>query len=131
VSSACIDTHALVWHLTRPKRLGRKAARFLREADRGRAVVNIPAIVGVELTMIAEAGRRSVSVAELDALLVAHPAFRVLPLDAEQLREFAALGAVGDPFDRMIVAAARVCRQPLLTADGDIADTELVRVIWD
>jgi len=47
VSRVCIDTHALVWYLLRPKRLGRPARRFLRAADAGRAEVLIPAVVAV------------------------------------------------------------------------------------
>ena len=33
--------------------------------------------------------------------------------------------------DRMIVAAARAVRRPLITADGDIAASGLVEVVWD
>jgi PIN domain nuclease of toxin-antitoxin system len=39
MKQACIDTHALIWYLSRPKRLGRAAARLLREADAGRAEI--------------------------------------------------------------------------------------------
>jgi len=131
VKSACIDTHALVWYLTRPKRLGGSAARFLRDADRGRARVDIPSVVCVELALLAEAGRAVVSMAAIDVLLLANPAFRVLAMDHEQAREFSMLSAIADPFDRMIVAAARVSGRPLITADADIEGSSTASVIWD
>ncbi len=127
----CIDTHALVWHLSKPKRLGKSAARLLRDADRGRVSVLVPAIVGIELALLRGAGRKTVGVPQLEALIAAQPAFSVLPLDLLQTREFALLETLPDPFDRMIVAAARVAGTPLVTADMGIRESALVDVIWD
>jgi PIN domain nuclease of toxin-antitoxin system len=45
--------------------------------------------------------------------------------------EFSLLVALSDPFDRMIVAAARVTRRPLVTGDDRIAESGLADVIWD
>lgn len=61
----------------------------------------------------------------------ANDGLRVLPQDFDQAREFALLAVLKDPFDRMIVAAARTTRRPLITSDGIIADSGLVEVIWD
>lgn len=131
MKSVCIDTHALVWHLSKPKRLGKSAARLLRDADRGRVSVLVPAIVGIELALLRGAGRKTVGVPQLEALIAAQPAFSVLPLDLLQTREFALLETLPDPFDRMIVAAARVAGTPLVTADMGIRESALVDVIWD
>jgi hypothetical protein len=54
-----------------------------------------------------------------------------LPHDLPQTLEFSLLRALDDPFDRMIVAAARAMRRPLVTADPRLADSGLVDVIWD
>lgn len=128
---ACIDTHALVWYLSRPARLRRRALRLLRDADAGRAEIAIPAMVVVELTMLQEAGRRVPGAAQVQALVDAQPAFRVQPLDLDVATEFVLLSALRDPFDRMIVASARVADAPLITADGNISDSALVETIWD
>ena len=128
---ACIDTHALVWYLSRPKRLGRSARSLLREADTGRVSVLVPAIVAIELSLLREAGRDIVGVPQLEALLAAQPAFRLLPLDLPQAREFALLQSVRDPFDRLILAAARMAGAPLITADATIHSSALVEAIWD
>jgi PIN domain nuclease of toxin-antitoxin system len=127
----CIDTHALVWHLSKPKRLGKSAARLLRDADRGQVSILVPAIVGIELTLLRGAGRRTVGVIELEALMTRQPAISVLPLDLGQAKEFALLESLHDPFDRMIVAAARATATPLITADTAIHDSALVDTVWD
>jgi len=101
VRLACLDTHALVWHLSKPARLGRAAARLLRDADAGRTAVLIPAIVAVELSLLRQAGRNTIGVPQLEAVLAAQPAFTLLPLDLAQAREFALLESLRDPFDRM------------------------------
>ena len=127
----CIDTHALVWYLSRPRRLARSALRLLRAADASRASVLVPAIVTIELTLLREAGRNTVGVPELEGLMAAQPAFSMLPLDLAQAKEFALLARIRDPFDRMVVAAARAARMPLITADESIHESALVDVVWD
>lgn len=128
---ACIDTHALIWHLTEPRRLGRAAARFLRQVDAGKATIGIPAIVLVELVLLRERGRRVLGVSEIETLVRAQPAFGVVPLDVPQAKEFALQTAFTDPFDRMIVATARAQDAPLITADTVIHSLGAADVIWD
>ncbi len=60
-----------------------------------------------------------------------NPRLRLLSIDLEQTKEFALLRTLGDPFDRMLVAAARAVKAPLVTADGAIGASGLVDVIWD
>jgi PIN domain nuclease of toxin-antitoxin system len=131
VKSVCIDTHVLVWHLSKPKRLGRSAARLLRDAERGRVSVLVPSIVDIELALLRGTGRKTVGVPQLEALITAQPAFAMVPLDLAQAKEFALLESLADPFDRMIVAAARVTGTPLMTADTGIRSSALVEVVWD
>jgi PIN domain nuclease of toxin-antitoxin system len=127
----CIDTHALVWHLSSPTRLGKSAVRLLRDADRGRVSVLVPAIVAIELALLRESGRKTIGIPQLEGLIATQPAFSLLPLDLAQAREFALLETFRDPFDRMIVAAARAAGAPLLTADARIRDSALLEVVWD
>lgn len=128
---ACIDTHALIWYLSRPRKLGRSAARRLREADAGRCEILVPAIVLVELTLLREAGRNVIGVPQVEALLAAQPAFQLQPLDMAQATEFALLDSLPDPFDRLIVAAARSTDVPLISADTVIDASALVETVWD
>ncbi len=128
---AVIDTHVLIWHLSLPTKLAPAAKRFLRGVDQGKAHILIPAIVLIELTLLREAGRRVVGPAEIEALVTSHDGFTILPMDLPQSQIFVGLGGLRDPFDRMIVAAARTGPYPLLSADNLIAASKLVDVVWD
>jgi PIN domain nuclease of toxin-antitoxin system len=131
VKSYVFDTHAVAWAVRDPRRLGDEAARAVREVEGSRAVGWVPVAAGVELALLREAGRRVIGLDELEATMARAPSFKVLTMDLAQVREFAALGLLRDPFDRMIVAAARSERCPLVTADETIAASGLVRVLWD
>jgi len=39
-------------------------------------------------------------------------------------------GALGDPWDRFILATARALELPLVTRDGRIQKTKLVETVW-
>jgi len=131
VKEYVLDTHVFVWWAIHPKRLGKAAARALRLVDSGKGRAWIPSIVGVELTLLGEVGRRLLGVAELEAATKRNSEVRILPHDVRQSIEFALLGILRDPFDRMIVAAARASGMPLVTADANIAGSDLVEVVWD
>jgi PIN domain nuclease of toxin-antitoxin system len=131
VIRACIDTHALSWYVQRPTKLGRRARRVLGGVDAGRTRVLVPAIVAVELSLLRDAGRNTIAMPQLEALLQAQPAFTMLVLDLAQAVEFSRLQAVRDPFDRLVVAAARANHVPLVTADAAIHASALVDTIWD
>ncbi len=52
-------------------------------------------------------------------------------MDLAQTQAFVGLGGLCDPFDRMIVAAARSGPNPLLSADTLIAASKLVDAVGD
>ncbi len=131
MKSFVVDTHVLVWYLARPARLAKSARRVLEQVDRGRAQAWIPGIVAAELALLHERGRSAIGVVELEATLSRNPRLRLLSIDLEQIKEFALLRTLGDPFDRLLVAAARAVKAPLVTADGAIGASGLVDVIWD
>lgn len=126
-----IDTHALIWHLTLPKRLGKAAHRLMAQVDDGKVIALIPSIVAVELALLREAGRRVPGPPELQSLIQNHPGFQILPLDLAQATEFMLLSSLRDPFDRLIVAAARVSTASLLSADERITSSGLAEIVWD
>ena len=57
------------------------------------------------------------------------PGLRFLPMDLRQLDEFAALGAIRDPFDRLIVRAARAVGARLITKDDSMQEQGLVQTV--
>jgi PIN domain nuclease of toxin-antitoxin system len=130
VKAYVLDTHVLVWFLC-GRTMGKSASRALDAVDAGRATGWIPAVVTIELALLHERGRVSIGIAELEATLARNPLLRILPLDLAQAREFALLRGVRDPFDRMILAAAKSAACPLISADERVAASGLVDVLWD
>jgi PIN domain nuclease of toxin-antitoxin system len=129
VSEYVVDTHASLFALAAPRKLGRKATRTLRRADERGETVWVPAAVVAEVLLLRELGRTEIGLPELREAF-ATTCWRFLPLDLDQLDEFAALTRIRDPFDRLIVAAARRARAKLVSRDRELRETGLVDIIW-
>ena len=124
------DTHAIVWRLTAPRKLGRGASRAFDAADEGGRVCLVPAIVLVEVALLRERGRVKVGAADLLRALNGRPAYAVLALDGPQALEFGALVGVKDPMARRVLAAARVAGARLISSDP-VFDRFGVERVWD
>jgi PIN domain nuclease of toxin-antitoxin system len=124
------DTHALLWHMTEPQRLGKAARRGFASTDRGPAVCGVPAICIIEITLLHERGRLRVGPAQILEKLTGHPGYSILALDLEQAIEFGSLPGIRDPMDRMIAAAAHATGARLISAD-EVFDGLGIERIWD
>ena len=124
------DTHAIVWRLTSPAKLGRAARRGFDAADSGRWLCCVPAIVLVEVALLRERGRIGVRPEDVLQALQGRQGYAVLALDAEQSLEFGALLGIKDPMDRMLLAAARVSGAKLVSSD-EVFDGRGVERLWD
>lgn len=125
-----LDTHALVWFLTLPEKLGRQARRALTDIAAARAGGLVPVSTLLEVSLLRERRRTRLNVAAIAEAFEDMPQMHFLDLDRDQANEYEALTILPDPFDRMIVAAARCAEAPLITADSVITDSGLVRVVW-
>lgn len=128
------DTHALIHHLTGCKnRLGRRARRTFDRVERGVDTILVPFTVLEELMLLSEAGKIRLPLPFRDLIVSFAQAdnFDLGVNDTQILLEAAALVAIKDPYDRMIVAQARVAGLPLITGDGLIHESSLVRTVWE
>ena len=125
-----LDTHAWIFMVDDPKRLGRSASRAIAKADR----VGVAAVSMWELAMLVEKERLSLDRELLEWIrdALGHARVELLPMTpavvatAHQLR--GALG--GDPGDRIIVATALVEGVKLVTKDERITDSGIVPIVW-
>lgn len=122
------DTHAVVWHLTAPHRLGKAAARKFAASDKGTCLCYVPAISLVEISLLHQKGRLRFGVAKFIELLSSHPGYSILPLDIQQTLELERLVAIKDPMDRLIAAAAKALDCKLISCDDNL--TGIVECIW-
>lgn len=131
-SAAVTDTHALVFHAAGGGKLGPKARALFAAAERGDAIVYVPAAVIWEVGLLARAVRINLhrSVRAFFGDLFSNPAYQPVALEAAQVFEADELRVTRDPFDALIVAAARDLKLPLVTRDTTIRSSGAVRVIW-
>jgi len=131
-----LDTHALLWMASDPKRLSKKARAAIRrerEKDaREKAGVAIAAITLWELAWLAENGRIQVTgsvesfVRETASRVMVEPITPEIAAFAVQLPS----SFPKDPADRLIAATAMVEGAPLVTADEGIRRAKVVQTIW-
>jgi PIN domain nuclease of toxin-antitoxin system len=130
--SAVTDTHPLLFHAAGGGRLGSKAADHFAACERREALLYVPAAVIWECALLARAGRVNLrrSVRQFFDDLFSNPAYHAYDLSAEQVFAGEEMRVNRDPFDALICAAARDLQLPLITRDGDIRSSGLLKVIW-
>lgn len=125
-----LDTHALIWSVLSPDRLGAQAYRAISSAEPGELAITSATIIEpgrlIDPDQIDLNSRRPSDVFG-DALAYNS----VLPTSSEAATKAPNLGRPhADPFDRLIVAEALVLGVPLITKDGNSTDSDTVRVVW-
>ena len=128
------DTHALIHHVTdRRRRLGRRARDIFDRADRGLDTIVVPFTVLEEVLLLSEVGKIHIPLPFREFVISLDKAENVdLGVnDTAVLLEAATFTTIRDPYDRMIIAQARVAGLPLITGDAKIHDSGLVRTVWD
>jgi PIN domain nuclease of toxin-antitoxin system len=118
VTGCLADTHALLWWLSDDQRLSERARALIAAAE-------TPVMFSAASIWEAEIKVSSGKLVVPDEWLAALEAdrFLELPIAARHAREAARLPLLHrDPFDRMLVAQARLERLVVITADPKIAD---------
>jgi PIN domain nuclease of toxin-antitoxin system len=128
------DTHPFVHHVTgRRNRLGRRALSIFDSVKRGRETMIVPFTVLEEVLLLSEVGRIRLPLPFRDFLISLGQAdnFDLGVNDSDLLLEAASFTTIRDPYDRLIIAQARVAGLPLITGNGKIQESGLVRTVWD
>ena len=128
------DTHPFVHHVTgRRKRLGRKALGIFDAVKRGRETMIVPFTVLEEVMLLSEIGKIRLPLPFRDLVVSIRQAenFELGVNDSDLLLEAATFTTIKDPYDRLIVAQARISGLALITGDEQIQESGLVRTVWD
>lgn len=129
-----VDTHALIHRVTnRKRRLGRRAWDIFERVDRGTDTIIVPFTVLEEVLLLSEIGKIRIPLPFRDFVISLDKAanFDLGINDTALLLEAATFPIIRDPYDRLIIAQARVAGLPLITSDEGIQQSGLVRTIWD
>lgn len=126
------DTHSFIYYaLAKPRKLGQAARQLFIDADEGKTVIYVPAIVLWEIWMTVKEGDFSLPM-RFDhwcRALESSPGFAVAPLGwqvVDESRRF----PFKDPFDCLIAGTATLLGMPLITKDRNIEDCNLVETVW-
>ena len=122
-----LDTHALLWSITAPEKLSRKARRIVESGDARASVVSY-----WELMLKKSRSRPPVRdpVAWWEQY-VTRGAVEVLPLRVAHVTELNGLGELHrDPFDRVLLAQAIAENISLLSRDSELGRYG-AKVVWD
>ncbi len=115
-----LDTHVLIWAVEDERRLGADARAAIAAAGDSDDI-GISAITPWEIALLVECGRLRLAqeVGAWIRLVLALPGIKLLPIDPATATDSARLPGTfrADPADRLIIATARQCGAPLLTAD--------------
>ncbi len=127
------DSHAVVWYVQGSPRLSERAGAALSEAEASDGiVVSVATLVDLWYVTQTTQGVTTDDLARLRSTMVASPNVDLHPIDVA-VADAAVLiprDALGDPWDRFILATACALGLPLVTRDGRIHKTELVETIW-
>jgi PIN domain nuclease of toxin-antitoxin system len=132
VAAVVTDTHPLLFHAAGGARLSKRAARIFAAAEQRAALVYVPAAVIWECSLLARVGRVHLrrSLEDFFTDLFSNPAYQPLDLTPAQVYLADRDRPNDDPFDALVCAAARSLELPLVTRDGDIHESGLVKVLW-
>ncbi len=125
------DTHALLWYVAGSSRLGRAAARVFEGMGTSTEVC-VSSISLWEIAQLSDLGHIELPngyAAWCDAL-ERLAGLRIEPLFADDVEEARRLGALRDPFDRLIGGTALRLGAPVLSADRRLRAERRLRVVW-
>ena len=125
------DTHPFLWYLTgEARRLGSRARTVFDQAEAGRAVIIIPAIVLAESLHISEKGRMKFKFEQVLGMLESALNYRFYPLDLPVIRKASYLRGISEIHDRIIVATAKHLGLELITDDNEVRNSGLIEALW-
>jgi len=124
------DTHGLVWHLTRDKKLGKTAFVLFQKTDKGEEIIIVPTIVLAEIMYVCERKEQQLKAREVLGKFRKSMNYPLYNLDFNVLEKAMALGSITELHDRIIIATALLMGAPLITKDETIIKSKLVKTIW-
>ncbi|MCI5124371.1 MAG: type II toxin-antitoxin system VapC family toxin [Candidatus Electrothrix sp. AR5] len=129
-----LDTHAWIWWISNPEKLGAAAASAIEQAMQENSIL-LSSISTWEIALLVAKGRLTLSINVRDWVRKTEslPFVRFMPVDNTiALRSVDLPEAFhADPADRIIVATALSTGMPLVTKDEKIRACSFVQTIWD
>jgi PIN domain nuclease of toxin-antitoxin system len=128
-----LDTHALIWWLSKSGKLSKKAKQAIDKASSdGQIYVSSMSIWEVCMLFKKERIKLNTDIDEWIKKVVNLPMIKVVDVNVAIANQSVFLEEYvhPDPVDRIIIATAQLLKIPLVTADKKITRSKIVKVIW-
>ncbi len=123
-----LDTHTLLWYLSNSDELSDKARNIINCESN----ICVSVISFWEIALKKNLGKLSFSssIIEIENLCIKKN-IRILPIKSSHLDELSNLPLIhNDPFDRLIIAQAKIENLILITKDKIIPKYNNIKVLW-
>jgi len=127
-----LDTHVVIWLMTTPERISKRAAAAIDNARAGGTRLAISTASVYEILYAKRRNRIRLHVSDAILIKRLRTRFDFLPVTEAVALEAAALPEPfhGDPMDRIIAATALVEKCALITCDERIREVNICTTIW-
>lgn len=123
------DTVAIIRHFAKTGKIGLKAKRILKGADKGKNSIHISTISIVEIMYLAERKRIQVNLEDVIRKIQNSDNYYFVDLSVG-IVEIAKTIKGLELHDRLIVATGKYLDYPILTCDKSLSSLKEVEVIW-
>lgn len=128
MDSFVTDTQALVKFMMGKKVINNRSHQAFKSADKGEALIIIPAIVLMEVLYLFEKNRINIGLLQTEDLFKSQN-YQYEPLSFEILKTASEIDDIPELHDRLIAATAKYLDLPLITNDPVIRDSVFVEVL--
>lgn len=128
MSSYVTDTQGLVKFMLGKRVINDAAHQVYLSADKGEAVIIIPAIVLMEVMYLFEKNRIEIGLFRTEDLMESQN-YQFEPLSFEILKAASQIDDIPELHDRLIAATAMYLELPLITNDPVICKSRFVQVV--
>jgi len=124
------DTAALFWYLTDSPKLGAHAAKAYEDAENGKALIYVSAMVLAELFYVNERNQRPIHFAQSYGALSEISNIVFCDVTPKDVLEFEKDLGIAEMHDRIVVGLARRTGATLLTNNEAIVASKAVPTAW-
>jgi len=128
-----IDTHIIIWDALEPGKLNERAKKEIAKANKSDGII-ICDISLWEIAMLVKKGRIQIRASYLEFIdLVKTSNYYIIQSITPEIAELSTTlpsEINGDPADRLIAATSIFTHTPLLTADKNLLQADILNTIW-
>ncbi len=126
-----VDSHALLWFLTRNQKLSPVARQILKQAEIGEVMAFVPTIVLAELDNIVRKKNLGITIEEILDRIAQGDGLEIAAFDLTVFQTVLRLPQNWEIHDRIIAATALYLEAKLITRDEVLRNADELETAWD